>query len=35
MNTEEFRRHGQAVVDMLAAYLDELPQRAPWQPVAP
>ncbi len=35
MNIEEFRRHGHAVVDLLADYLDELPQRPPWTPVPP
>lgn len=33
MNTEEFRRHGHAVVDLLAGYLDQLPHKPPWQPV--
>lgn len=35
MNIDEFRRHGHAVVDLLAGYLDQLPQRPPWQPVPP
>jgi aromatic-L-amino-acid/L-tryptophan decarboxylase len=33
MNTEEFRRHGHTVVDLMADYLDELPMRPPWRPV--
>jgi glutamate/tyrosine decarboxylase-like PLP-dependent enzyme len=30
---EDFRRHGHAVVDLMADYLDALPDGAPWQPV--
>ncbi len=33
MNTEEFRRSGHAVVDMIADYLDQLPHKPAWQPV--
>jgi glutamate/tyrosine decarboxylase-like PLP-dependent enzyme len=33
VNTEEFRRHGHVVVDLLADYLEHLPQRPPWTPV--
>ncbi len=35
MNLDEFRRHGHAVVDLLADHLDELPRRPPWTPVPP
>jgi glutamate/tyrosine decarboxylase-like PLP-dependent enzyme len=35
VNVDEFRRHGHAVVDLLAGYLDELPLRPPWTPVPP
>jgi glutamate/tyrosine decarboxylase-like PLP-dependent enzyme len=35
VNVDEFRRHGHAVVDLLADHLDELPRRPPWTPVPP
>ena len=35
MNVDEFRRHGHAVVDLLAGYLDHLPHNPPWTPVPP
>lgn len=33
MNVDEFRRHGHVLVDMVADYLDQLPEGPPWRPV--
>ncbi|MEO8697850.1 MAG: aminotransferase class V-fold PLP-dependent enzyme [Acidimicrobiales bacterium] len=33
MTPDEFRRHGHKVVDLMADYLDALPNRPVWQPV--
>ncbi len=33
MNTEDFRRHGHVMVDLLADYIDRLPEMPPWQSV--
>ena len=33
MNTDDFRRHGHEVVEMLAQYLEQLPESRVWTPV--
>jgi glutamate/tyrosine decarboxylase-like PLP-dependent enzyme len=35
MTPEDFRRHGHAVVDLMANYLEALPDGPVWQPVPP
>jgi len=35
VNIDEFRLHGHAMVELVADYLDQLPQGPPWRPVPP